>query len=110
ESADIDHYAAAAEDLAARAVANLPRLLGCDPATGDACAARFIGEFGGRAYRRPLAAEEKTALTAVYTVGKEESFAAGIRLVVQAVLQSPSFLYLAEFGAGTGATRKLTGP
>jgi hypothetical protein len=110
QSSDIEHYADAAASLATRAVANLPKLA-CDPkVTGeDPCATKFIADFAARAYRRPPTAEETAALTKVYGVGKEESFTAGIRLVVEAVLQSPSFLYMAEFGAGAGGTRKLSG-
>jgi hypothetical protein len=111
QSSDIEHYQGTAATLAARAVADLPRLLGCDPGAAgqDGCATRFIEAFAARAYRRPLEAAEKEALAAVYTAGKEESFTAGVRLVVEAVLQSPSFLYLAEFGTGTGAARPLSG-
>jgi hypothetical protein len=111
QSSDIDHYDGAAATLAGRAIADLPKLLACDPgAIGqDACANKFIDNFGARAYRRPLTGEERVGLAAVYATGKEESFTAGIRLVVQAILQSPSFLYLTEFGAGTGGARQLTG-
>jgi hypothetical protein len=101
ESADIDHYQASAEKLAAAAVQNLQSLLGgCDPATlgEDACATRFIADFGAGAYRHSLSEAQAAALTKVYQVGKAESFSKGIELVVQAALQAPQFLYQVELG------------
>jgi hypothetical protein len=100
QSADIDHYQASAEKLARAAASNLPALLGCDPARGgeEACAAGFIDSFGRRAYRHALSASERSALDAVYRVGRQESFAKGIELVIEAALQAPQFLYVLEFG------------
>ncbi len=101
QSTDIDNYQTAAEKLGAQAVANLSALLGsCDPkAQGeDVCADAFITDFGARAYRHALTPEQKKALTAVYQVGKAESFSKGIELTVEAALQAPEFLYLIELG------------
>jgi hypothetical protein len=74
QSGDIDSYQATAEKLAATAVGNLSGLLsGCDrvAAGDDACAASFIDDFGSRAYRHALTDKQKTALLAVYQVGKQ---------------------------------------
>lgn len=103
-----DQYAVAAETLAARAVTNLPKLLPCNPAQAgeDACARSFIAEFGRRAYRRPLSDAEATRLFAVYSYGKGKAaypFAARVQMVLEAMLQSPNFLYRPEFGAAPGA-------
>jgi hypothetical protein len=83
----------------------LPLLMPCgSDSYGDsditACVDRFIDEFGLRAYRRPLTGEEKQILRAVYddvhgTQTATEAWAA----VVQVMVQSPQFLYLAEPGA-----------
>lgn len=98
-----EQYLQAAETLAEKAVADLPKLLGkCDVgAEGeDACARRFIEEFGFRAFRRPLAEDEVAALFDLYDGARGEfDFATGIRLVVTTILQSPHFLYRVEFGA-----------
>lgn len=98
---DISAYAEAADALAARAVADPEKLTNCNPATtgNDACAAKFIKEFGARAYRRDLTATEVALMTETYNMGKSDGFTQGLRLVLQSILQSPSFLYLAEFGA-----------
>ncbi len=111
QSSDISAYAESAEVLAALAVADPGRLTNCDPATAgnDVCAAKFIKEFGARAYRRELTAIEMTLLTETYNVGKADGFAQGLRLVLQSVLQSPNFLYLAEYGVSPlNGVAKLT--
>jgi hypothetical protein len=68
-------YGEAAEKLAAAAKL---------PAYKD-----FVSEFGRRAFRRPLTGEEKTRYGALKTK-------AGDRAVVEAMLQSPAFLYRTE--------------
>lgn len=97
-----------AEDAGARAKANAATLAPC---SGEArsCAARFIGEFGRRAFRRPLDAGQAEALLAVYDVGvaQDGSHAGGIGLVVEAVLQSPSFLYRRELGEASADSQQL---
>lgn len=112
QDVEVDKYRDAAETLAARAVADLPKVLACDTKamTEDACAAKFIADFGARAFRRPLKPVETAAFMKLYAVGKEESFATGVRLVIEAALQAPSFLYQVEVGAGAGdGPRKLDG-
>lgn len=99
-----EQYMKAAETLSLTAVADLATLLPCDP-TGneEACARAFIEDFGKRAFRRPLTKEENDRLFALYGKGNaEEDFSIGIALVVQAVLQSPHFLYRVEFGMPAG--------
>jgi hypothetical protein len=108
-----EQYMAAAEQLAADAVADLPALLPCDPAEigEDACALEFIESFGLHAWRRPLAPSEVETIAALYASTKPlDGFAASIELVVAAMLQSPYFLYRAELGAseGTGAVVPLS--
>lgn len=102
-------YMDSAEGLARAAVAKVDTLVGCSrPATADAaCAAQFIDRFGTRAFRRPLAADEKVRYLGLYTSYAAGGFAEGIRLVVQAMLQSPTFLYHVELAAmppAAGAT------
>lgn len=90
-----DKARVAAEEIAA--AANLDALLPCKT-QDDACAMQFVRTFGKRAFRRPLADAEATRYAALFTVAKAEGFASGARLVVQAMLQSPSFLYRTELG------------
>jgi len=96
--AEIEQYRVAAERLAATAVTNLTALLPCQPAGGEEpCAATFIADFGLRALRRPLTAEESSGLLALFQkVRAEGDFAFGIQAVIGALLQSPGFLYRVE--------------
>lgn len=93
-----------AEVLSLAAVADLPRLLGCDPAGANetACVTQFIQSFGRRAFRRPLATTEMQRLLALYqaerTAGTVQD---GVSLLVEAFLNSPHFLYLVPKVAGT---------
>src|SRR2546430_6211011 len=58
---------------------------------------QFVQQFGRRAYRRPLEAPEAAKLDQLFEMGRTgDNFANGVRLVVQAMLQSPKFLYLVE--------------
>jgi hypothetical protein len=95
QGADLDRYADVAGQVAKQAVARLAMLVPCTPAAGNAgCAKTFITSFGRRAFRRSLEPIEVERLEKVYTAGG--SFENGIRLVIEAVLQSPKFLYLIE--------------
>jgi Protein of unknown function (DUF1592)/Protein of unknown function (DUF1588)/Protein of unknown function (DUF1595)/Protein of unknown function (DUF1587)/Protein of unknown function (DUF1585) len=96
-----EQYMRVAEDLATTAATDLGALVPCDPAVDDqvACGADFVDTFGMRAFRRPLTAEERTALVGLFeSAYAAEGFTGGIELVIQAVLQSPQFLYHLELG------------
>ncbi len=69
-----------------------------------ACAQAFIQNFGTKAFRRPLNDEEKQSLEIVYAAGLEagKTHAVGIRFVMEAILQAPSFVYLDESAAPAG--------
>jgi hypothetical protein len=95
-------YAAELQDaFHAAATASAPALvaaLGCS--AGDDCAARFIADFVTRAWRRPLVTDERAELLEVFHAGVlGATFTDGVALVVEAALQSASFLYLTELGA-----------
>lgn len=107
---DIGIYASVAEAVAKQATSNVAALTKCGSQSETACADKFIKDLATRAFRRPVTTEETAALTAAYQVGREESFSMGIGLVIEAVLQSASFVYLTEFG-GTpkNGLAKLTG-
>lgn len=97
-----EQYLEAAEDVAARAT---PGLLDCDVAArGEAeCAAEFVDDFAFRAFRRPVTREERdTLLTLHAAIAETDGFADGVQAVVEAVLQSPGFLYRAEIVPTTG--------
>jgi hypothetical protein len=92
-----EQYLDAAESLAKKA--DLTKIVPCDPLTlgEDACARAFIERFGARAYRRALDATEVARLVSVFQKSRdEEGFAAGIRTVLEVILQSPQLLYRIE--------------
>ncbi len=87
----------AAEELAN--AFDVSKVLPCDPSQlgADACGLRFIERFGLRAFRRPLDPSEVDTYRKLFDAGRAgEDFHAGVRLVVQAMLQSPHFLYRPE--------------
>jgi hypothetical protein len=107
-------YQSVAHAAAQTAVAvNLGVFLPCGKtAPTDACVQQFIRNRVARAFGRALADAEVQDLLGIYHVGAAESPAAGIRLVIEATLQSPSFLYRTELGPGLAggptAKTKLT--
>jgi hypothetical protein len=86
-------YANLAEAIARKATTDLPALLGCNAADAS-CLNGFIERFGQRAYRRPLTPAEVERSKALVAAGGDA--ANGVRLLVQAMLQSASFLYMVE--------------
>ena len=89
--------------LAIAAQAKMATLSPCALATDTttSCATKFVTAFGQKAYRRPLTTAEITQYVNLYVVGKGGTGGAtnGFRLVVEAMLQSPFFLYHQDVGA-----------
>jgi uncharacterized protein DUF1592/uncharacterized protein DUF1588/uncharacterized protein DUF1595/uncharacterized protein DUF1585/uncharacterized protein DUF1587 len=104
-------YLQAAETLAAAAVSsnNLQNLVSCASQANAACAQQFISSFANRAFRGQLDSTESAALLALYNkVSGQFDFATGIQAVIEAVLTSPRFLFVLEFGqSGSGAAVPL---
>src|SRR5450432_1306365 len=102
-------YQQAAAALATEAMTGGPpqraKLVTCDLSTGTACAQPLIPSFGLRAFRRPLSATEvSTFVTLMATAAKagattDEQF----QIVVQAMLESPNFLFRPEMDADPGS-------
>ncbi|HMW50228.1 MAG TPA: DUF1592 domain-containing protein, partial [Cellvibrionaceae bacterium] len=88
----MDGFWSAAEN-AAKTV-SLSRYLNSCPSTGAASC--FVENFGRRAFRRPLSAEEKADYISLFNQGASRD--AGARYVVQTMLVSPNFLYRTELG------------
>ncbi|HWA71844.1 MAG TPA: DUF1592 domain-containing protein [Polyangiaceae bacterium] len=107
----VQQHEEVAAKLALDAKSRMAQISPCDLAadTGTTCATKFVTEFGLRAFRRPLQAAEVTDYVALYGVGKQGGGAAnGFRLVVEAMLQSPFFLYHHDVGStGTPQTKAV---
>ena len=94
-----EKYVLVSEKLAAAAVADLPALTGCDPASTseEACAREFARSFGRRAFRRPVSEGDEELLMTAYAAGRTGgSHREGVEVMIRAALQSPSFLYRLE--------------
>ncbi|MCI0422107.1 MAG: DUF1592 domain-containing protein [Acidobacteria bacterium] len=97
-------YSAAAEKLARNAFRGgaWKKLVPCQPASIDepACRSRFIGYFGRRAFRRPLTESESRRYGALFAreAKRTGKFLSAAQLVVEAMLQSPNFLFRMERG------------
>jgi hypothetical protein len=87
----IESYSGAAEKLAANAFrgGDTHGLIPCKPSA--ACRAKFVREFGLKAFRRPLDADEQKRYETL--MSGETDFVKGAQLVIEAMLQSPSFLF-----------------
>lgn len=90
---------AAAKSLASQV--NVDQIAPCANATdataSQMCARTFLKTFATKAYRRPASDAEVDALMTVYGAGADgAAYADGIQLAVQAVLESPGFLYTTE--------------
>jgi hypothetical protein len=99
-------YSASAEKLALNAfrAGDVNRLIPCKPASAaDAkCRDEFVRTFGLRAFRRPLIGGEFERYAALFSAqagGTSGRFLDGARVVVEAMLQSPKFLFHAEAAA-----------
>jgi len=108
-----DRYAAAAESIAAATFADPIRralVLKCDPATGAACIKSYTQGLGRRLYRRPLGDDEVVGFATLVTstAGGADPFS-GPELVLEAMLQSPHFLYRVELGVAAAARPSLVG-
>jgi Protein of unknown function (DUF1592)/Protein of unknown function (DUF1588)/Protein of unknown function (DUF1587)/Protein of unknown function (DUF1585)/Protein of unknown function (DUF1595) len=90
----IEAYSAAAERLARNAFQGGDRrgLIPCKPsAPSAACRARFVRQFGLKAFRRPLELAEQKRYEELFE--RETDLFKGAQIVVEAMLQSPHFLF-----------------
>jgi len=102
-----DDYQGAAESLAEMATtdgAALARLLPSElPSDAAERVRALIRELGRRAYRRPLSAQEVDAHVVLFEEGslhypEMDGFDGGVRVLLEALLQSPHFVYRVELG------------
>jgi len=100
----IEAYSAAAERLALNAfrAGDINGLVPCKPvsAADVKCRDQFVRSFGLRAFRRPLVDVESQRYAAAFSAQARAGgkFLAGARVVVEAMLQSPNFLFHLESG------------
>jgi hypothetical protein len=97
-------YAKAAERLAANAFrgGDPQGLIPCQPGSPNHtnCAEEFVRQFGLKAFRRPLTDSEVNVYTTLFRreTGRKTDFVSGAKIVVEAMLQSPHFLFRVQRG------------
>ena len=112
-TAHSDRYAAAAEAIATATFASPTRramVLSCDPSAGTVCLTTYIRTLGRRLYRRPLTADDVTGfatLAAGTTVPTDPT--SDLQAILQAMLQSPYFLFRVAIGAADPAQPTIVG-
>lgn len=98
---------ALASELAEESVwERLPSLAPCmrDGHGDRACEDGTIEALGARAFRRPLASDERAALRTVFDRGSADGgFGGGVELVLTALLLSPGLWYVSEGAAANSA-------
>jgi hypothetical protein len=106
----VETYSTAAEKLATNAfrLGDINGLVPCKPvsAADEKCRDEFVKKFGLRAFRRPLQEREFQRYATVFSAQARASgqFLDGARVVVEAMLQSPNFLFHVEAGPDGSAT------
>lgn len=102
----IEQYASAAEKVAAAVTApdRIRKLGDCaaqvtDAASEAACVKTIADSFTPKAWRRPLVAGEADSLVALFSSTRVKAdFVTSLAAVVEAILQSPEFIYRPELG------------
>ncbi len=105
----VEAYQDSASKVAESLLPQVANLVGCTPKTDAeerSCVGAFVDRFGKRAYRRPLGGAERDALVGFFgETRKNADFPRSVVTMVEAMLQSPSFLYRIERGVeGSPAT------
>jgi hypothetical protein len=90
----------AADEAALQVMGKLTQILSCASAGNKACAEQFVDTYATKAFRRPLIAEERSALLAQYDAAMAEhsNFGAAIAELASTILQHPQFIYVPEIG------------
>jgi mono/diheme cytochrome c family protein len=80
-----------------------------DPAASENAARAIVADFTHRAWRRPVEPAEIDRLMKLYEIAREQgdSFEAGVKLAMKAVLVSPHFLFIGDLPQPVAAA---TGP
>ena len=97
DDAAVEQRANAAAAIAQQAAATLSAWSPCAPlaAHADTCEQQLIERIGARAFRRPLTADDRAQMKALFDAGiKEKDFSTGVEWFLTGLLQAPDFLYL----------------
>lgn len=97
----VSRYLETAETIAAGVMMNRRQLIVPCTTRDTACAERFIATTGRRLFRRTLTVDERAAFSVFFqrVLASESSFDTATEWTLQAMLQSPQFLYRFEEGS-----------
>src|SRR5450432_247672 len=103
----IEDLSSNAHSISTAAVETPAKILPCSPASAAEetdCGHQFVSTFGKRAFRRSLQDDEVQRYDTFFdTSYKQWGFQAALRLVIEGILQAPSFLYRVEIGGSSAA-------
>jgi hypothetical protein len=94
----VEGYSELASAVSGRVDVGLLHALGGCSNLSSECTAAFTETLGERLFRRSILSEEREVFASLFSVAESESdgFDTGARLVLEAMLQSPGFLYRLE--------------
>lgn len=97
-----ENAAATAAEIEPDVRAAHPCVSGTNP--GDACVDEIVAEYADRAFRRETSAEERAQYVALFStvLADGNTLAESITAVIEALAQSPFFVYRIELGAPRG--------
>lgn len=103
-SAWATRYATLVSELAPRAAQRLSSDGGCHELSA-ACRTQRVQQLGRLAFRRSLSAAEQTSFEQLLSEEADNGagFSDALGLLLRALFESPSFLYVTELGTGSGA-------
>jgi hypothetical protein len=109
-----EQYAKVAEGIALRATESSEALAKLDPctmtltaATEADCARSVLDKLSTRAYRRPLHVGESDELLGLFSAARMDAdFGPALATPIEAMLQSPDFLYRVELGEADSSGRR----
>lgn len=101
QDTEVDRYGSAAEAVSDKVDA--VAVARCAQGNRE-CAEKILRDVGPRLYRGKINTEESQALLKLFDLGNTDGFKTGAALMLRSMLQSPSFLYLVEFGDSDEAT------
>jgi hypothetical protein len=101
----LERFQKAAQTIAAVIVGNqasLDKIAPCAAGTAPTdCAKNLVQKFGALAYRAPVTDQaDIDRHVQLFSVGATTSYAHGVEMLLQGMLQSPRFLYKVEIGTG----------
>jgi len=113
-----EQYLGAAETLSKCVVeggagcttASYTTLSGCSGPTDAACTETYLKNLTRRAYRGTASPDDQQRIVGLYRDGQSIDANAGLELALQALLVSPHFLFIMEFGTGSSSVVPLSQP